>query len=65
MKELDELLLGYLARHYPQAPETERLRFEALLELPDPLLWAYVSGRQVAEDRALRVLIDHIVSDRA
>jgi antitoxin CptB len=44
MKELD-LLLERFGRHsLPQAPEAERARFEQLLELPDPVLAAYLLG---------------------
>ncbi len=65
MKELDELLLGYLVQRYQQAPAVEQQRFEALLELPDPLLWAYLSGREVAGDADLQALIGRIASDQA
>ena len=62
MKELDELLLGYLGRCYPQAPVVEQQSFEALLELPDPLLWAYLSGRELPDDPDLKTLIARIAT---
>lgn len=42
MRELDELLLRFLERQYPDAPDADKRAFEALLDLPDPLLSAYL-----------------------
>lgn len=52
MKELDLLLEGYLAGRYPKAGEAEQGAFKALLELQDPVLFDYVTGRDrpVSED---------------
>jgi antitoxin CptB len=36
MRELDELLARYLDSTYKQAPESEKLAFRSLLEVPDP-----------------------------
>lgn len=44
MKELDDLLLGYLVHRYPGAGTGERLRFESLLALEDPELAALLLG---------------------
>jgi antitoxin CptB len=41
-KELDLLLLGWLARHFDSATVEQRARFAALLELPDPELARYL-----------------------
>jgi len=41
-KELDLLLLGWLARHFESATAEQRARFAALLELPDPELARYL-----------------------
>ncbi len=49
MKELDVLLEAYLANHFGQAPLAERQAFAALLELPDPILMAYIVGRASPE----------------
>jgi len=46
MRELDVLLQRYLDRRYPVAPIEEQQAFEALLELQDPQLFAYVVGRE-------------------
>ena len=57
MKELDLLTLGYLERHYPNAPVEEQQAFAGLLELQDPQLMSYMVGRDVpAEAAAARVV---------
>jgi antitoxin CptB len=50
MRELDVLLERYLQERYPSAPAAEQQAFAALLELPDPQLFAYVVRREVPED---------------
>jgi antitoxin CptB len=47
MKELDHLLLRYLEQCYPAAPEQERIVFAQLLELQDPQLFRYLTGRDI------------------
>ncbi len=46
MRELDVLLERYLQERYPSAPADEQEAFRAILELPDPLLFAYVTQRE-------------------
>jgi antitoxin CptB len=60
MKELDVLLLAYLEQHYPRACASEQESFAALLELPDPQLWSYLTGRETPADPLLSTLIDRI-----
>jgi antitoxin CptB len=50
MRELDVLLQRYLEQRYACAPEEEQRAFEALLELPDPELFAYVVKREQPSD---------------
>jgi antitoxin CptB len=50
MRELDVLLQRYLDQRYPLAPKEEQQAFEALLELPDPQLFAYVVSREQPSD---------------
>ncbi len=50
MKELDILLERYLARDYATATTPEQAAFQALLELPDPELHAYLMGRETPTD---------------
>ena len=42
MRELDELLLGYLEQRYEAAGNAEKAAFQSLLALPDPDLVAYL-----------------------
>jgi antitoxin CptB len=64
MKELDVLLLDYLEQHHPVASADEQEAFAVLLELPDPQLWSYLSGRETPADPRLSTLIDRIARPR-
>jgi len=46
MKELDLLLVGYLDSRYPSASPEEQGAFRDLLEMQDPQLFAFVTGRE-------------------
>jgi succinate dehydrogenase flavin-adding protein (antitoxin of CptAB toxin-antitoxin module) len=46
MKELDLLLVRYLESRWARAGEGERAAFGRLLELPDPVLAAYLLGHE-------------------
>lgn len=50
MKELDIVMLRYLDRYYDLAPEAERQAFIALLDVQDPQLWSWVTGREQPDD---------------
>jgi antitoxin CptB len=52
MKELDLLTLGYLERHYPDAPADDQQAFAGLLELQDHQLMSYILGRDTSGDAA-------------
>lgn len=45
LKELDLLLERYLREDFAAAPVSEQQAFAVLLDLPDPVLLAYVMGR--------------------
>ena len=62
MKELDQLLAGYLDRHYDAACDAEKLAFQALLELPDPELIAYLLGKEVPSEGSLASVVERIRS---
>jgi antitoxin CptB len=57
MKELDLLLTGYLRDCWPRATPAERAAFERILELPDPLLAAYLTKRETPADTTLDGLL--------
>ena len=46
MRELDELLLRYLEKRYPEADVDEKAAFRGVLTLSDPELNAYLLQRQ-------------------
>ena len=60
MKELDILLTRYLREHFATAPESERASFEAILELPDPVLAAYLVAGEPTADPGHQPLIDRL-----
>ncbi len=60
MKELDVLLERYARAGHPQAPVADQERFEALLELPDPMLAGYFLAGETPPDPALARLIARI-----
>ncbi len=57
MKELDLLLTGYLRERWALALPAERAAFERILELPDPLLAAYLMERDAPSDPDLQSLL--------
>jgi len=60
MKELDLLLAAWLDTRFEQASDDQRREFEALLELPDPLLACYLLGGQRPERADLAELVECI-----
>jgi succinate dehydrogenase flavin-adding protein (antitoxin of CptAB toxin-antitoxin module) len=46
MRELDELLLGYLNDRYEAAPNAEKQAFRTLLALSDPELIGYLLQKE-------------------
>ena len=60
MKELDVLLERYVSERYPSATGAERAAFAALLELPDPQLFAYVMRRERPADAEWMHVIDRL-----
>ena len=62
MRELDAVLLGFLDEHAADLGEAEIASFEQILELPDPVLYAYLLGRSAPTDAATSALIERIRS---
>jgi antitoxin CptB len=60
MKELDLVLTRYLERCYPTAPEAERAAFRQVLEMQDPEILAYLTGRADAPGGALGHVVEKI-----
>ena len=62
MRELDVLLQRYLDRRYSVAPKEEQQAFEALLELQDPQLFAYVVGREQPVDAQIENVVARLTN---
>lgn len=50
MRELDDLLMGFLASDYASSDPQTRQSFEHLLQCPDALLLEYLMGRTIPRD---------------
>jgi antitoxin CptB len=61
MKELDLLLTGWLDTQFERVSDLQRSQFEALLELPDPLLAGYLLGGQRPERADLAAVVECIL----
>ena len=60
MRELDQLLGGWLDERYAEADEYARVAFAELLEQPDPELWRWLQGHGAPDDARFRRIIDEI-----
>ena len=60
MRELDALLLAFVDAHGARLSDGEIACFEAILELPDPTLHAYLLGRSAPGDATTTKLIERI-----
>lgn len=60
MRELDELLQGWLERRYAVADDAAKSAFRALLELPDPELIGYLLGNVTPPSAELRDIVRRI-----
>ena len=58
MLELDIVLQRFLDRDYLQLNNQQLEQFERLLDLPDNDLWDLVTGRQVATDSRLLIVLN-------
>lgn len=60
MRELDALLLAFVDRAAAGMTEAEMSAFEAVLELPDPVLHSYLLGRSDPKDAHIAALLERI-----
>jgi len=60
MLELDSLLVGFVENGYSDLSPAERERFEQLLALPDPLLWAWLFGGTQPDDPGMASLVERV-----
>ena len=61
MKELDQLLTGYLDAGYEAATDDDKAAFHALLELSDPELNSYLLQRQKPASESIDRVIRRIL----
>lgn len=59
-RELDRLLGWWLDERHALADEAVRADFAALLEVPDPDLWDWLTGKGTPPEPRLAALIDDI-----
>ena len=60
MRELDLLLMRYLDTYYETASATEQQAFQDLLEIQDPEIFSYLTGKQTAEDANVQRLAEQL-----
>lgn len=60
MRELDLLVSRWLEHSYADASQSRRDAFERLLELPDPVLLGWLTGRARPDDATFAGLVDDI-----
>jgi antitoxin CptB len=60
MKELDLLLLRYVEEQYGEATSAHQEAFRALLEAPDPVIYAYCLGGERPGSPLLSIVIQRI-----
>jgi succinate dehydrogenase flavin-adding protein (antitoxin of CptAB toxin-antitoxin module) len=60
MRELDVLLIHFFEASFDKLSETEKHTFQALLELPDPELQAYLIAGHASEDPDVEALLGRI-----
>lgn len=60
MLELDLLLTAYLERTANRMSSYDALTLQTLLDQPDPILYDWLMGYRIPDDRALRDLVGHI-----
>ena len=61
MRELDVLLMRYMDEEYAGAGDGEQAAFVRLLSLQDPEILALLTGREVADDRNLRHVVERLL----
>jgi antitoxin CptB len=60
MRELDAVLTAFVDAEGERLGEADIACFEAILELPDPTLHAYLLGRSAPDDAPTAAFIDRI-----
>ena len=64
VRELDLLLMAWLERRYGQASAAERADFERFLDLPDPVMAAYLLRDERPSDPSFAALVAQLAAAR-
>jgi len=62
MRELDKLLAAYLEQRYVHADAIEQETFRQFLDLPDPVIFSWVLGREQPPRGPMRDLVKRILT---
>lgn len=62
MRELDQLMLRYLERRWPEADAAERAVFERLMATEDDRLWRWFMGREAVDEKDLHGMVERILA---
>jgi len=65
MRELDAVLQRFLEHAFTSLDDAEKAAFGRILDLPDPDLYGYLTGRNVPEDRDIASVVDAIRANAA
>lgn len=65
MKELDFLLGRYLERDYPVASTEEQAGFREFLDLPDPVIFSWLTGRETPPRGLMSEIVDRLLQHPA
>jgi len=63
MRELDSLLGKYLDEHYADADAGEQEAFQQFLELPDPVIFSWLLGREQPPQGPMSDLVKKILAN--
>ena len=58
--ELDIVLGRFVEAHYEELDEAGKRTFDALLDMPDTVLWDMITGRAAAEQSEQQALLEKI-----
>lgn len=61
MRELDQLLLRYLERRWPEAGADERRAFERLLGMEDDRLWRWFLSREAPDEAEIQEIVARVL----
>ncbi len=60
MLELDIVLGRFVGTHYADLDASQRVAFEALLDMPDTTLWDMITGRESLQQSEFKSLLEMI-----